>query len=112
MNTEEQDRIDKWAEVYEYPPEAPAEYEDGLGAARGLWTSFRIVGGIILLVVWASRMVALMRDGAWEVMFLGSVFLFAGAAAFRYMEMHYPKNRRVAFGVSVICITLGLGFLA
>ena len=88
------------------------QYEDGLGAARGLWTAIRIVCGVILLVVWASLMLALMRDGAYEPAFVGSVFLFAGAAAFRYLELNYPKGRRTAFGVSVACITLGLRFLA
>ena len=113
MKPEEQEQVNRWAKVYDFPPEEEAEIEeDGLGAARGLWYAMRLVGGIILLVVWASRTIALMRDGSWEPTFLATVFLLTGAAAFRYMELNYPKGKLTALGVSVACLALGIGFLA
>ena len=88
------------------------EYDDGLGAARGLWSAIRLVGGIALVGLWMRGTIGMARSGEWEAWFLGTAFMLCGVTAFRFLETRYPKDRLTAFFVSIMCLTLGLGFLA
>ena len=81
--------------------------EDPLGAAKGLWLTIRIVAGAVLGVVWIVNTIAAAKSGDWESWFLGTFFLGAAAAAFRWMERH-PQGRLGGWCITVAGITMFL----
>ena len=90
--------------------------DDGLGAAHGLWAAIKLVFGIGLVGLWMRGTIGMARSGATEEAvvgwFLGTVFLLVAVTSFRMLELRYPKNRTTAFGVTIMCLTLSINFLA
>ena len=82
------------------------EQDDGLGAAHGLWSAVKLVGGIVLGASWVAITVRMARSGEWEAWLIASFFLGIAVMSFRHFETKYPQNRGIAATMTVISLTL------